>query len=210
MRFRLTYAGKLLGASRSNTRASLKHQIRKHFHPHLKRFWQNSRMLNLRMSSRTGEGAGGLSSSLFSGSTAIPYRDYLTAKHVLGPFSFVPLVTDELSLSCSLNVLFLRPNQPGDLIRGGDIDNRLKTLFDSLRKPQNLSELAGQTPNENEMPFFCLLEDDRLISKISVETDSLLEPIADDKIRSGDTRLIIDVHIQPIHATFSNLDFVGN
>ena len=44
--------------------------------------------------------------------------------------------------------------------------------------PTDAQELPGSfgTPEEGETPFHCLLEDDKLISKITVETDTLLEP----------------------------------
>jgi hypothetical protein len=35
-----------------------------------------------------------------------------------------------------LNILFLRADIPGKVVQSGDIDNRLKTLFDALRMPQ--------------------------------------------------------------------------
>jgi hypothetical protein len=72
----------------------------------------------------------------------------------------------------------LRPEPPGALItQGGDIDNRLKTLFDALRMPHNLSELPkGSVPDVDQDPFFCLLEDDNLITAVSVKTDRLLVP----------------------------------
>jgi hypothetical protein len=60
---------------------------------------------------------------------------------------------------------------------GGDIDNRLKVLLDGLRMPKSVSELGGIDidPTE-ENPFFVLLEDDQLITRISVTTDTLLTP----------------------------------
>jgi len=44
--------------------------------------------------------------------------------------------------------------------------------------PVNAGELGGHDkPAESETPFFCLLQDDRLITQTSVATDTLLEPI---------------------------------
>ena len=43
--------------------------------------------------------------------------------------------------------------------------------------PDNADEIkAYPTPSADETPFYCLLADDKLISKVSVETDILLEP----------------------------------
>lgn len=81
--------------------------------------------------------------------------------------------------ACALDILFLRRDGPGSLVRsGGDIDNRLKVLFDALRMPQTCDEVCGDSPVEGETPFFCLLEDDKLISKVQVETNWLLTPPA--------------------------------
>ncbi len=93
-------------------------------------------------------------------------------------FRFAPLVCKNLNLVAELNIIFLRPEHPGLIItKGGDIDNRLKTLFDALRMPQTQDEIKNNTPGEGENPFFCLLEDDNLITKVSVTTDRLLEPL---------------------------------
>src|ERR1700722_19568889 len=46
MQFRLLYSGRLLGASRTNTRASLKQEIRLEFHPQLKRLWTTNPSLS--------------------------------------------------------------------------------------------------------------------------------------------------------------------
>jgi hypothetical protein len=58
----------------------------------------------------------------------------------------------------------------------GDLDNRVKTLIDALKMPAQCSELAGATPSADEDPFFCLLEDDRLIYDFRVQSDRLLIP----------------------------------
>src|SRR6266849_6098917 len=55
---------------------------------------------------------------------------------LIGGKQFVPLVRQSLALACSLDILFLRREEPGSLIlQGGDIDNRIKTLFDALKMP---------------------------------------------------------------------------
>ena len=75
----------------------------------------------------------------------------------------------------------LRPEAPGGLVtQGGDIDNRLKTLLDSLTMPRHLNALPKQSqPAADQQPFFCLLEDDNLIAALSVQTEQLLEPVED-------------------------------
>jgi hypothetical protein len=77
-----------------------------------------------------------------------------------------------------LRVMMLRPEAPGRLLQGsGDIDNRLKTLFDALSMPPQDNALPrGAVPEEGETPFFCLLEDDSLVTSVTVQVDQLLEP----------------------------------
>ena len=69
------------------------------------------------------------------------HRDWLAEKFPLGSFYFVPLVTGAERVSCGIHVLMLRPESGAMLVNSGDIDNRLKTLFDALRKPHDISEL---------------------------------------------------------------------
>ena len=87
----------------------------------------------------------------------------------------------------------MRTDKPGSLIKSGsgDIDNRLKTLFDALRMPKSKDELGryAGVPGLDEDPFYCLLEDDKFITRLVVETDMLLRPAAS----SNDTHLIITV-----------------
>src|SRR5439155_16785100 len=76
-------------------------------------------------------------------------------------------------------ILLLRRDMPGNLIaNGGDIDNRLKVLFDGLRLTRNREELGGATPQADEDPFYCLLEDDKLITEVRITTDRLLRPVS--------------------------------
>jgi len=109
-------------------------------------------------------------------------------------YRFLPLVTRRLSLICRLNILMLRQGEPGGVISAGDLDNRVKTLFDALRKPKGKSELGGEAPVEGEDPFFCLLEDDSLSTHTIVETDTLLEPVEG---LVSDVRVVIGVTVRP-------------
>jgi hypothetical protein len=68
---------------------------------------------------------------------------------------------------------------PGTIVtNGGDIDNRIKVLFDALCIPMGKHELGGAMPQDGEDPFYVLLEDDRLITRIGVTTDQLLIPVS--------------------------------
>jgi hypothetical protein len=123
-------------------------------------------------------------------------------------YRFVPLVREEISLLCSLDILFIRRDFPGSIIHAGDIDNRLKTMIDALRRPRNANELVGyEKPEDGENPFFCLLEDDKQVTHLAVETDTLLDPPADNEADNQRVHLIITVDIRPYYATMFNLSF---
>ncbi len=94
-------------------------------------------------------------------------------------------------------------------ISAGDLDNRLKTLIDTLRRPRNDRELRGnEIPGEGENPFFCLLEDDNLVTHLSVETDTLLDPPTGNKeLDQRQVKLVITVDLKPLDVTMFNLSF---
>jgi len=95
----------------------------------------------------------------------------------VGNFTFAPLISSRLALAASLQITMLRPEEPGAIIlQSGDIDNRLKTLFDALSVPAHENQIPKDDfPAVGESPLFCLLQDDRLITDFSVSTDRLLE-----------------------------------
>ena len=180
MQFRLIYEGRLPSAGRSNTRNKEKHLIRKALHKQLSQLWQNQPILSRYLSVDQPNTQSGV--------------DMMADKFKTCGFRFLPLTHDYFgSLACSLDILFLSHDQPGDLIKhGGDIDNRIKVLFDALRMPQNKTELKDQIPEKDEDPFFCLLQDDKQIIEVKITTDRLLTPITDNK-NSKDVHLVIHV-----------------
>jgi hypothetical protein len=105
-----------------------------------------------------------------------------------------------------LDILFLRPEASGQIIQtGGDIDNRLKTLFDGLRRPMLANEISkNDFPFPEETPFHCLLSDDALISKVTVATDQL-----PDNCVSNEGVLIIHVRIKARHLTEENFGILS-
>lgn len=122
----------------------------------------------------------------------------------VGNFIFHPLVTAAHACYVDLNILFLRAGKPGSILVGGDIDNRLKTLYDALRVPKNLAELPRDAkPEQGQEPFYCLLEDDSLITGHEVIADRLLVPAS----RESEVRLVIHVHIEPQIKHADNIGF---
>jgi hypothetical protein len=201
--FRLTYEGILLGASRNSPRPKHKHEIRKTFHKQLRQLFKLHPAFDMYHFREVDE----------PGYQNLDYNNRIRYEEAIsnferGEFRFFPLATRNLSLLCGINILFLRPDVPGTIISSGDIDNRLKTIFDALRMPRDKAEAAGYSPDADEDPFFCLLEDDSLISHVSVETDTLLQPTGASWERN-DSRLVITVRLAPYRVTTLNLAFGG-
>jgi len=111
-----------------------------------------------------------------------------------------------MSLFAEIELDLMRPEPPGRLLtQGGDMDNRLKTLFDALTMPRHANALPPDVqPQEGEMPFFCLLEDDNLVTSLSVKTEQLLEPDVDEST----VDLLIRVSIGRTKNTLGNGAFV--
>jgi hypothetical protein len=182
MEFRLIYDGELLGASRNDSRSQHKHEVRRVFHQQLKRLAETY--------------------PLFKGREMTEVMLITADRFRLGNYRLLPIATGDLRLGCALDVLFLRYDQPGQtLLQSGDVDNRLKTLFDALRIPK-VGEWYGE-PQEGEDPFFCLLEDDSFITQLSLTTDLLLQP----GCGVNDVRLVITVKLWPMELSFGNLGF---
>ena len=155
MKFSLYYRGPL----KSNGGPKEKHMIRRSFHPQLKTLWSQEPL------------------SHFTGFYESSNAEDSIARRV-GLFKFVPLVCQAFHLVTSIHITLLRSEPPGSIVtQGGDIDNRLKTLLDSLKIPSEPGALhPDEKPDSAEEIFFCLLEDDNLITELSVNTKQLLEP----------------------------------
>lgn len=197
MEFRLTYSGPLTayrddGSERQKARAPEKHRLRQGFHRQLKALWQQHPNLRNLAEYRFNDGM-----------TEVERR----AKNwdQFG-FKFVPLVVGKNAFLCKVDILMLRPGDVGRVIDNstGDIDNRLKTLFDALRMPRSREELGGAVPTNDENPFFVLLEDDSQITHVSVETDTMLEPVDG---KTNDVRLVISITVRPYHVNLETLDY---
>jgi hypothetical protein len=107
---------------------------------------------------------------------------------------------------CSIDVLFLKPHRPGGIVNHGDIDGRLKTLLDALAIPDANQDYENREQGNGEKPTYTLLEDDRLITKVSVETDQLLEFVTKDR-DPNEVRLVIAVRIRPHEMHLGNMQF---
>jgi hypothetical protein len=212
--FRLIYKGMVPAESDHNSRTKEKHAIRKEFHRQLSELWKQTPALRWQQTeqvhvyqtphnlvSHPGPHKWQIS-NIPLGAPGRTFIDYVGEQYSRNGYRFVPLLRRIYGVTCSLDVLFLRRDNLGyPLIKtGGDLDNRLKVLFDGLRMPNNLEECGGQGPAENEDPFFCLLEDDNaLISDVSITTDRLLIPQVQDE-HMHEVQLVVTVRTKIIDA----------
>lgn len=185
--FRLLYQGVLP----ANGNVADKFLIRRQLHPQLQHFWSEHPTLR-DMAERWG--AVGASET---GRPAFEMGIERFADIRVNGFRFLPLSREEWFFRCSLDVLFLRREKPGRVFMRGDIDNRLKTLFDALRMPHTELEFGGETPRSSEDPFYVLLQDDELIADVAVTTDRLLQFPDEHQYTKDYAVLVIDVKLQP-------------
>lgn len=181
MQFHLHYSGPL----RVSARPIVKQEIRRVFHPQLREVWEHTPALERESLLKDPEGE----------------NPFSVIKRV-GGFRFAPLVCDELKLVAELSILLLRPIHTGAVIdKGGDIDNRLKTLFDALRYPNATKELPpNDSPGEGEDPFFCLLDDDARIVDVRVIADRYLKAPSRDHVM-----MTMRVRTRPTQLIFGNV-----
>jgi hypothetical protein len=197
MHLTLTYDGPLHSATNKDPRTAEKNSIRRKLHPQLYDSWLTHPALEGKLAA-------------WESAKEYQYKDdantFILAYRV-ERYGFIPLITTRHHMICELDILFLRREQPGSLIHGGDIDNRLKVLFDALSMPTQTNQLEGLKDSEPE-PFFTLLQDDRLITGLKLRTSQLHEPVAPGSSPS-DVRLVIDVSIHITRATYANSGLGG-
>jgi len=162
MQFRLVFRGHLPSERRASV--AVKHQIRRELHPQLKALWQQHPALKTAFDPNL--------SHLNNGVSRV---EQLANDYSRCGFRFVPLVKEK-DFACSLDILLLFRQEPFRAFNRGDLDNRVKTLVDGLRMPDQCSEVEGQSPQNDENPFFVLMDNDRAIFEFQVTTDVLYLP----------------------------------
>lgn len=152
MEFYLKYDGPL----NSNADAKNKHKIREYFHPQMEKLWDIKPLNSVK------------EVFLTSG------RELSVLKEIDGVV-FAPLVSSVLKFICQLDIIILWPEELGVISEfSGDIDNRLKTLFDALQCPDTNQIEPVKDCFTDKQPFFCLLENDKLITSVNIRTHTLL------------------------------------
>ena len=177
MKFRLHYRGPLA----SNGGPKAKQAIRRYFHPQLKDLWTRPPLAT--------------HSELF-----LSADPELGVIRQVGGKAFSSVISATHFLVCELNICLLRPEDPGSLVtQGGDLDNRMKTLLDALSIPKDNQMPTGDA-EADEYPFHCLLEDDNLVTGLSVSVDRLLGPSQPSEVLA-----LIEVRVAATRGTFKNL-----
>lgn len=180
MEFTLTFSGDLKPRGKGGIKHI--HAVRKEFEPQLKRLWD----------------CPPLSEHTY---WQQPKSDpYYSLREERNGSVFIPVVSANVHIHAELQILFLRAGNDKSIISNdGDLDNRLKTLLDALRIP-TLSE-AKQLGKISDEPFFCLLQDDDLITRLDVRTDRWLA----EKPGSKRTMAVINVKTKATRVTTGNL-----
>ena len=76
-------------------------------------------------------------------------------------------------------------------------------LLDALKAPNETAALPDNVPpSSDETPFFCLLEDDSLITNVDIQTAHWLEPDVQD---SDEVVLLLRVRTKPTRVTWGNM-----
>ena len=178
MKFRLHYRGPL----KSNGKPKDKQCIRRKLLPQLRELWERSPLVDQK------------------NEFLDPCYELTAVKKVDG-WNFTSIVNSNNHLIAELDIVLLRPEEPGALItQGGDIDNRLKTLFDALSIPKADQIPKGDSPCQGEELFHCLVEDDNLITGVNITVDRLLG-----ESEPGEVLIIVCVDVSCTRATLENL-----
>lgn len=115
---------------------------------------------------------------------------------------FFPIIRPELNLLAELDIQILHP----ELLETprADIDNRMKTLLDALKRPQSSHELAEHM-DKSEV-IYTLLDDDHLVTKMTINTSHLLYKEQNPSPnRDYELLIIITVNIKASKGTSDNL-----
>ena len=189
MKFKLLYFGEIL--INPKKRAQHISDIRMQFHPQLKKLVEHQPW-----------------DKLTQYMAPNPSKSPIITRHV-GGIDWNPIITPKLKLIAELDIQMLHPEIIG--VPRSDIDNRIKTLFDGLRCPQNEHEIGQNVPRDAG-PIYTLLDDDHLITKISVNTSHLLSPhmFHPDLITTSPdcVFMMIDVNLRVAEGTLENLPFM--
>jgi hypothetical protein len=205
MKFTLTYEGEL----RAGKDWRREWEIREALHPQLEELWRiTPALIDLRRKRHVPKGGYWQIEShhtIDDTKVRTPSQDDidLLEEREVGGRRFLPLVRNSLALNCGLKILFLRKEEPGKIYQGGDLDNRIKTLFDALSIPNDNQIMKNSAIIE---PMYCLLEDDALVTRMEVDTHRLLSRPS---VTEHYVSLIIEVDVKVAQPRVYNQPFLG-
>jgi len=214
MKFTLTHDGQLPSTGNGSRKVQKKWDVKKHFDPQLRELWDTHPALREMRFRPYWPKSGGMfiegHHSTTSDNREVPKKSDedidLLEINECGGRKFFPLVRSSLLLTCGLKILFLRKETPGKVYQGGDIDNRIKTLLDALCAPRDPGNVVRSDDTISD-PIYCLLEDDSLISSLSIDTQTLLTGQNSDV---SEVRLVIEVDIRATQSRVYNSLFLGD
>lgn len=211
MDFFLRYRGALPACTQSKPRTVEKHQIRTYLSPQLRDIWRNVHPLIFYVpeTNQVQEAIIENGHVVYDSGGFIKLPQKAPNKFLVVPFKgwrFIPTIGRALKLACRLDIRFLRREEPGAIVQGGDLDNRLKTLFDGLRIPLEESQVPVAAESGSNPNCYCLLEDDSLITHVSIETGRLWGPLGDQE-GEHDVDLTIHVTVKVREVTMDNMSF---
>ena len=185
MEFCLHYYGKL----KSRDNAAGKHEIRKALHEQIKSLCMSEPFVHSFKSDLDG--------------TRNAKEEPMFVEHNNKRYWF--LISEYLATVIDINITILVPHEVGRIVQnGGDIDNRIKTLFDALRAPSVESEIPSKDAFDyGSSGMYCLLQDDKLINRVSIRSYQDHAQIDKDSVRC-----FIEVETKITRAMFKNLSFV--
>lgn len=131
---------------------------------------------------------------------------YLEPMYVeLGSKRYWFLISEDLATVADLRITILLPHETGHIVHnGGDIDNRIKTLFDALRVPSAPSEIpSSDSFDYTNGGMYCLLRDDKLINRVAIQSYQDHDPKDPDSVKC-----LIEVETKITVALGTNLAFV--
>ncbi|MBF0554405.1 MAG: hypothetical protein HQK96_07555 [Nitrospirae bacterium] len=215
MEFTLRYYGNIRNELKTKAGPEEKHNIRIQFHPQIKELWGYEPLslvpeyLNDKHDEEYIKNLSGpiIDPGTFDNSQK---TGYIIKRNTLkdgNSYWFAPLICKPLRLYAELDITYLgaQDHMTPTVIRGGDIDNKLKVLFDGLRYPSDNNLIPnGLSPISEDDPIHCLLEDDSLIRKITVSTDRLLDAADKDYVM-----ILIKVKVKSTIITPGNMPLVS-
>jgi hypothetical protein len=194
MQFHLVYAGNLLKSGRSG-HVWEKHQVRRYLHPQLKKLWETHPLLNFYAKENHWDRRGRQITIEHHNRTQVEK----IAEHFEG---YVPLVIADFGMVCELEILFLRAEPPGGVLQrggkgGGDVDNRMKVLFDGLCMPERGQVKLRSEDTPDPSPMYVLVQDDSLITSLKVTADRFLAAASDgDPADPAEACVIVSVNVK--------------